>query len=334
MFGEKLLVSGSKLKWSRVILIGCLMSMVGGTIAQERFPNRPVNLIVPFAPGGGNDLVARILSDSLGDQLKQPVIVVNKLGAGGAIGTSYVAKGPSDGYNLVVANGANVTYPEAEKLSGRKPLYELSQIEPIALLSNDPLFLVVKSDSPFKTLGDIVKAAQAKPNSIDYSSSGNLGPVHVAFEIFSEASKASFNHIQYKGVGPGLLALMGGEVQTTFVNPATLSSQLSSGRLRVLAVTGNQRQAMVPDVPTMSELGLNMNYALWTGVYIAVDTPPEVVRVLKTAINQATNSEKFKASMKKAGFNQDYRDAPEFKRFADEDSSQVVKILQRILKPS
>ena len=151
--------------------------------AQNRFPDKPINIIVPFAPGGGNDLVSRLISEPLGEILKQSVIVVNKAGAGGSIGTSYVAKAAPDGYNLVMANNSNVTYPDIEKLTAKKPSYEMSQLEPLAMLSNDPLFLVVRSDSPFKTAVELVKAAQAKPNSIDYASSGNLGPIHVQFEL-------------------------------------------------------------------------------------------------------------------------------------------------------
>jgi len=283
--------------------------------AQNRYPDKPINIIVPFAPGGGNDLVSRLISEPLGEIFKQSVIVVNKAGAGGSIGTSYVAKAAPDGYNLVMANNSNVTYPDIEKLTARKPSYEMSQLEPLAMLSNDPLFLVVRSDSPFKTAAELVKAAQAKPDSIDYASSGNLGPIHVQFELIGDAVKTSFNQIQYKGVGPGVLALLSGEVQTTTVNPGTLSGQLGSGKIRVLAVTGDKRHTLVPDAPTLNELGIDVRYSLWFGLFVTVGTPSDVVLRLRVAIQEVSKSEKFITGLQKAGFQLDYRDAPDFKKY-------------------
>ena len=301
--------------------------------AQNRYPDKPINIIVPFAPGGGNDLVSRLISEPLGEILKQSVIVVNKAGAGGSIGTSYVAKAAPDGYNLVMANNSNVTYPDIEKLTAKKPSYEMSQLEPLAMLSNDPLFLVVRSDSPFKTAAELVKAAQAKPNSIDYASSGNLGPIHVQFELIGDAVKASFNQIQYKGVGPGVLALLGGEVQTTTVNPGTLSGQLGSGKIRVLAVTGDKRHTLVPDAPTLNELGIDVRYSLWFGLFVTAGTPSDVVLRLRGAIQEVSKSEKFITGLQKAGFQLDYRDAPDFKKYYTEDSGKVMKVLQKVVKP-
>ena len=301
--------------------------------AQNRFPDKPINIIVPFAPGGGNDLVSRLISEPLGEILKQSVIVVNKAGAGGSIGTSYVAKAAPDGYNLVMANNSNVTYPDIEKLTAKKPSYEMSQLEPLAMLSNDPLFLVVRSDSPFKTAAELVKAAQAKPNSIDYASSGNLGPIHVQFELIGDAVKASFNQIQYKGVGPGVLALLGGEVQTTTVNPGTLSGQLGSGKIRVLAVTGDKRHTLVPDAPTLNELGIDVRYSLWFGLFVTAGTPSDVFLRLRGAIQEVSKSEKFITGLQKAGFQLDYRDAPDFKKYYTEDSGKVMKVLQKVVKP-
>jgi tripartite-type tricarboxylate transporter receptor subunit TctC len=301
--------------------------------AQNRYPDKPINIIVPFAPGGGNDLVSRLISEPLGEILKQSVIVVNKAGAGGSIGTSYVAKAAPDGYNLVMANNSNVTYPDIEKLTARKPSYEMSQLEPLAMLSNDPLFLVVRSDSPFKTAAELVKAAQAKPDSIDYASSGNLGPIHVQFELIGDAVKTSFNQIQYKGVGPGVLALLSGEVQTTTVNPGTLSGQLGSGKIRVLAVTGDKRHTLVPDAPTLNELGIDVRYSLWFGLFVTAGTPSDVVLRLRVAIQEVSKSEKFITGLQKAGFQLDYRDAPDFKKYYTEDSGKVMKVLQKVVKP-
>ncbi|MEI7530299.1 MAG: tripartite tricarboxylate transporter substrate binding protein [Betaproteobacteria bacterium] len=304
------------------------------SFADEKYPSKAINLIVPFAPGGGNDLVARLLSGPLSTEFNQPVVVINKLGAGGSIGTAEVAHANPDGYNLVLLNSANITYPESEKLAGRKPLYELSELEPLALLSNDPVFIVIRADLPYKNIGEFFKAAQAKPGSIDYSSSGNLGPIHIQYELLGSALNTSFTQIQYKGVGPSMLALLGGEVHTTAVNPATLSAQLGSGKVRVLAVTGEQRHPLVPDAPTFKELGmLESGYRLWTGIYAPAGTPPDVLKKLNVAIANAVKSTRFTNGMKQANLILDYREPVEFKKFVDDDSKKVLKVFGKLITP-
>ena len=304
------------------------------SLADDKFPSRPINLIVPFAPGGGNDLVARLLSGPLSNELNQPVVVINKAGAGGSIGTAEVANANPDGYNLVLLNSANITYPDAEKLAGRKPLYELNQIEPLALLSNDPIFIVIRSDLPYKNMGEFFKAAQAKPGSFDYSSSGNLGPIHIQYELLGSALKTSFTQIQYKGVGPSVLALLSGEVHTTAVNPATLSAQLNSGKIRVLGVTGDQRHFLVPEAPTFKELGiLDYGYRLWTGIYTTAGLPADVLKKLNIAIANAVKTSRFVNGMKQANLILEFRESTEFKNFVDEDSKKVIKVFGKLIVP-
>ena len=322
---------------SKIIFIGLgIVSLIGITPpskAQDAFPNRPINIIVPFAPGGVNDLVARLMVESLSEQLKQPIIVLNKPGAGGAIGTAFVAKGPTDGYNILIINSGNVTYPDAERLAGHKPMYEMSQLEPIALLTNDPMYLVVRSDSPYKTLADLVKAAQLKPDSIDYSSSGNLTPINLGFEMFGDEIHTSFNQIQYKGSGLGVLALLGGEVQTSFLNPGTLSAQLASGKLRVLAASSEKRHSLVPEAPTFLESGYDFEYSIYTGLYVATGTPEHIVKKIRLAVQNAAKSEKLMAAMKLGNFQFDYRDGPDFKKYVDASSARVIKVLKKTIKP-
>jgi tripartite-type tricarboxylate transporter receptor subunit TctC len=304
------------------------------SIADDKYPLKPINLIVPFAPGGGNDLVARLISEPLSMELNQPVVVINKTGAGGAIGTAEVAHANPDGYNLVLLNSANITYPDAERLAGRKPLYELNQIEPLALLSNDPVFIIIRADLPYKNINEFFRAAQAKPGSIDYSSSGNLGPIHIQYEMLGSVLNTSFTQIQYKGVGPSMLALLSGEVHTTASNPATLSAQLSGGKIRVLAVTGDQRHPLVPDVPSFKELGMaDAGYRLWTGVYTTAGVPPEVLKKLSKAIANAAKSPKFVNGMKQANLLLDYRDSTDFKNFVEEDSKKVLKVFGKLILP-
>ena len=327
-----------KIKQSKeitILVLGIILSLFHQHIfADDKFPSKPINLIVPYAPGGGNDLVARLLSGPLSNELNQPVVVINKTGAGGSIGTAEVANANPDGYNLVLLNSANITYPESERLAGRKPLYELNQIEPLALLSNDPIFIVIRSDLPYKNIGEFFKAAQAKPGAMDYSSSGNLGPIHIQYELLGSVLKTSFTQIQYKGVGPSMLALLSGEVHTTAVNPATLSAQLNSGKVRVLGVTGDLRHPLAPDVPTFKELGiLDAGYRLWTGIYTTSGIPPEVLKKLNIAIANAVKTPRFINGMKQANLILDFRESTEFKKFVDEDSKKVIKVFGKLIAP-
>ena len=322
----------SKLTMIIVLSILSLIGFIPSSHSQEVFPNRAVNLIVPFAPGGINDLVARLIVESLTEQMKQPVVILNKPGAGGAIGTAFVAKGATDGYNIVIVNSGNVTYPEAERLAGHKPLYEMSQLEPIALLTNDPGYVVVRSDSPYKSFADLMKTAKLKPSSIDYSSAGNLTPVNLFFEMLGDEIHSSFTQIQYKSAGLAAMALLSAEVQASFLNPGTLSGQLSSGKLRVLAVSSDKRSELVPDAPTLRELGYDINYTIYTGLYVAAGTPEGIVKKIRLAVQNAAKSEKLITAMKLGNFQLDYRDGPEFKKYVDESSVSVVKILKKIVK--
>jgi tripartite-type tricarboxylate transporter receptor subunit TctC len=325
----------NRFKEISIFALGIILSLFHlNSFADDKFPSKPINLIVPYAPGGSNDLVARLLSGPLSIELNQPVVVINKAGAGGAIGTAEVANANPDGYNLVMLNSANITYPEAERLAARKPLYELNQIEPLALLSNDPIFIVIRSDLPYKNMGEFFKAAQTKPGYFDYSSSGNLGPIHIQYELLGSALKTSFTQIQYKGVGPSVLALLSGEVHTTAVNPATLSAQLSSGKIRVLGVTGDQRHPLVPDAPTFKELGISdSSYRLWTGIYTTSGIPADVLKKLNVAIANAAKTPRFVNGMKQANLLLDYRESTEFKNFVDEDAKKVIKVFGKLIVP-
>ena len=309
-----------------------VIGMAPPALSQETYPNKPINIIVPFAPGGIGDLVARLMVESLSEQLKQPVIVQNKPGGGGAIGSAFVAKGATDGYNILIVNSGNVTYPDAERLAGHKPMYEMSQLEPIALLTNDPMYLVVNSETPYKNLADLVKAAQLKPDAIDYSSAGNLTPNNLGFEMFGDEIHTSFNQIQYKGSGLAVVAVLSGEVQTSLLNPGTLSGQLGTGRLRVLAVSSEKRHSLVPEAPTFHELGYDFEYSIYTGLYVAVGTPENIVRKLRLAVQNAAKSEKLMTAMKLGNFQLDYRDGAEFKKYVDASSARVIKVLQKIVK--
>jgi tripartite-type tricarboxylate transporter receptor subunit TctC len=300
--------------------------------AQDTFPNGPITLLVPNSPGGAADINARILAEPLSTVLKQPVLVVHKPGMGGAIGTAQVAKAKPDGHTLLLALSAFVVAPEAERVSGRKPLYELEQFEPIALISSDPMVVLVRTDSPWRTLSDLVKAAKDKPGVLNYSSSGNFGPIHLSLEMLSYQAGIKLTQVPFGGGGPALLALLGGQVDVTTAAPAVALAQIQSGKVRPLATSGSRRLPMLPDVPTYREAGFDAEYTIWAGIYAVAGTPPAVISVLRDSVSRAVRSGNMSQTMQKQSIIFDYRDAPDFARFAEEDRIRMTRVVRAIGK--
>jgi tripartite-type tricarboxylate transporter receptor subunit TctC len=311
----------------------CLMlAVAGGAAAQDQFPAGPVSIIVPNPPGGSSDINARILSEPLSAALKQPVVILNRPGLGGAIGAAQVAKAKPDGYTLLLALSSVVVAPEAERISGRKPLYELDQLEPVALLSSDPMVLLVRADSPWRSLADLVKAAKEKPGSINYSSSGNFGPIHLSVEMLAHQAGIKLVQVPFGGGGPSMLALLAGQVQMTTAAPAVAAAQISAGKLRPLAVSGAKRLTSLPDVPTYKEAGFDAEYYIWAGLYVPAGTPKPVIQTLRQSVQKAARSPQFITGMEKQGIILDYRDAPEFRQFAQEDGIRMARVVKAIGK--
>jgi tripartite-type tricarboxylate transporter receptor subunit TctC len=316
----------------RAALLLVLTACAAPTLAQDAFPSGPITLLVPNPPGGASDINARILADPWSSVLKQPVVVVHKPGMGGAIGAAQVAKAKPDGLTVLMALSSVVVAPEAEKVSGRKPLYELEQLEPIALLSSDPMVVLVRSDSPWRTLADLVKAAKEKPGAINYSSSGNFGPIHLSVEMLAHQAGIKLTQVPFNGGGPSLLALLGGQVELTTAAPAVALAQIQSGKVRPLATSGAKRLPMLPDVPTYREAGFDAEYHIWAGLYVPASTPPAVIQALRDSVGKAARSASMTQAMQKQSIIFDYRDAPDFARFAEEDRVRMTRVVRAIGK--
>ncbi len=264
--------------------------------------------------------------------LKQPVVIINRPGAGGSIGAAVVATAKPDGYTLLMALASVSTNPEADQVAGRPAAFELSQLAPIALLSADPTILMVRADSPYKTLKDLVEDAKKRPEAINYSSSGNYGTYHVATEMFSDAAGIRMKHIPYAGGGPALTALLGGQVDVGLLGPSVAISQIKAGKLRPLASWGGKRIASLPDVPTLKELGYNVEYYIWSGLFAPAGTPEPIVKQLRDTVRQVASDEEFKSAMAKIETPIVYMDAPEFRKFWDEDAKRLIEVVRRIGK--
>lgn len=243
--------------------------------AQERWPTKPVRIIVPFAPGGSTDVVARLVAQKLTGVWGQPVVVENRPGAGGNLGADAVAKSAADGYTLLMASGSITINPHIYKAM---PFDTKKDLAPITNVASGPMLVVVPDASPVKSVKDLIAMAKAKPGAVNYGSAGIGSQVHLAAENFSNAAGIDMNHVPYKGEAPAYTDLIGSQTQMMVGNFATASALLGSGRLRALAVTGKERSPQLPDVPTVSESGLPgfENYG-WFGLFAPAGTPSAVI---------------------------------------------------------
>jgi len=301
-------------------------------VAQDHYPSRAIQMIVPFPPGGVADLTARPVAATMEKILKQPVVVVNKTGAAGAVGMSFVANSKPDGYTTLMALSSISIIPEADKLFDRKPAYTMDQLIPIALISADPTIFVVRADHPWKSVKEFVEAAKKRPGEISYSSSGVYGTLHMATELFAHAAGIQLNHIPYSGAGPALTAILGGHVDSLASGPAVVAPHIKAGKLRPLAGWGAKRVAALPDVPTFKELGYDIEFYIWAGLFVPAGTPAPLVKTLRDTVRQTVNSPDFKGAMEKIETPIAYLDAPEFQKFWEKDAKMLAAAIKRIGK--
>ncbi|HEY0337787.1 MAG TPA: tripartite tricarboxylate transporter substrate binding protein [Burkholderiales bacterium] len=316
----------------RALVALLLAGFAAATLAQEPYPSKPITMVVAFPPGGVADLTARPTANVLQKIFKQPVVILNKPGAGGSIGTASVTSAKPDGYTLLMALSSVSTNPEADRVAGRPASFELKQLEPIALVSADPTVFMVRADSPYKTLKDVVADAKKRPGAINYASSGNYGTYHVATEMFSHAAGIKMNHIPYSGGGPALTAILGGQVDLAMFGPSVAIAQVKAGKLRPLATLSGKRLESMPDVPTLKEVGYDVEYYIWSGLFAPAGTPEPVLKTLREAMRQVVNDPEFKASMAKIETPIAYLDAPAFRKYFERDAQRLTEVVRRIGK--
>ena len=300
--------------------------------AQEAWPTKPINMVVAFPPGGVADIVGRPLAVAMEKALKQPVLVLNRAGAGGATGTASVAKASPDGYTILMALSSISIFPVSDRINGKQPAYEMKEFAPIALVTADPTVLVVRADGPYKILKDFVDAAKASPGKINYSSSGVYGTLHVAMEIFANSAGIKLFHVPYSGGGPAVTALLGGQVEALASGPAAAIGQIKGGKMRALASWSTKRLDLLPEIPTFKELGYDAEFYIWSAVVAPAATPAPILAKLRDAVREAANSAEFKASMEKVSTPISYLDAPEFQKYWDNDARRLAVALEKIGK--
>jgi tripartite-type tricarboxylate transporter receptor subunit TctC len=300
--------------------------------AMAQYPSKPITMIVPFPPGGVADTVARPVAEALARELKQPVVVENRAGAGGGLGMGLAARASPDGYTVLLALSSISILPEADKLFDRKPAFTLDQLRPIARFTADPTVLVVRSDAPWKTYAEFVADAKRKPGAYNYGSSGNYGTMHVPMEMLKASADFRMVHIPYTGAGPAVVALLGGQVDAVASGPSTVAQHVKSGRLRALAHWGDKPLLALPDVPSLTSLGAPVKFAQWSGLFVPAGVSAEVLQRLRAAARAAAADPQVQQVIRTAGSPVEYLDAPEFQSYWDADAALMSAAVKRIGK--
>lgn len=298
--------------------------------AQEAFPSRSVTLVVPAAPGGLTDIIGRATAPALARALGQAVVVVNRTGAGGAVGSAAVAKGPADGYNLLVGITSLVTLPAQEIINNRPPAFRVEELTPIASLSTEPMMLITRPDAAYRSLKDVFDDARKRPGAVNYSTTGVYGTYHVAVEMVAHAADVRLVAIHYQGGGGAMRALLGKEVDLSLITRSVGLKRIQSGQLRPLAAWGPKRWEQLPDVPSLKDEGFDLGGDLVTGLFVATGTPGPVTKVLREAVRAAVNDEQFKATMAKLSAPITYLDGPGFEKLWKSEAVRLGTVVEKI----
>jgi len=313
------------------LIPGALSLVAGGLSAEESWPTRTITIVVPFPPGGTADFAARPLAAHLADKLGKNVVVENKGGAGGGIGHAYVARAEPDGYTLMTALPSLAVIPEANRLQGKPVTYEMDQFVPIARMFADPPILAVKTSSPWKSFEDFVAAVKKNPGQIPYSSSGYLGTVHLAMEMFLNEAGLKMVHVPYQGGGPAFSALLSDQVPVVPTLESIAKGQIDAGTIRILAQWGTERLPTFPQAPTLQEAGYpEVVYILWAGVFAPAKTPEPVTRMLRDTIRPFMQDAGVVKRFIAAGSQAAYLDGPDFARFLAADTDRLLKVVRKI----
>lgn len=313
--------------WSRVL--ACLTAgllLAAGVARAESYPSKPINLVVPFAPGGGVDLIARVLGPQLAAQMGQPVIIENKPGASANIGAGFVAKAAPDGYTiLLAANGlaANATlFPNA-------PFDPLKDFAPLAKVGSAPLVVIVAQDSPLKSLQDLIDTAKKNPKALTFASAGNGSSQHLAGEMLKMVAHIDALHVPYKGGAPAMTDILGGRISFMVQNPLEAMPLLNGHQLRALAVASDKRLALLPDVPTAAQAGLpGYEASVWWGFVAPAKTPKAIVNKLSAEIIKALNDPKTREKLVKMGVVVEPGTSAQFGVFLKSEVAKWAKVIK------
>jgi tripartite-type tricarboxylate transporter receptor subunit TctC len=301
--------------------------------AQEAYPTRAITIISPFPPGGATEVVTRPLAAAMEPLIKQPLVIETKAGAAGQVGAQFAATAKPDGYTLLSHITSISGFAEVDRLFGRPVKFTNADFIPIARVVADPCVLIVNDRQSYKTLKEFVDDARKRPNEIIFSSSGLYGALHIPTTLFAKAAgDLKLRHLPTSGGGPALTALLGNNSHVLVSSISAAMTQIRAGKARPLAMFGAERAKSLPDVPTMKELGYNVEYYLWVGLFAPKGTPERIVTYLRDNIKTAAHGEPFANALKNLGQDLAYLDQAEFKAFWDADAKRIEDAVRQIGK--
>jgi len=306
--------------------IAVLLAVAATSAFAQGYPTKPAKVVVPYPPGGPTDIVARVVSQKLSEQMGQQFIVENRPGAGGNIGAEAVAKSPADGYTLLVATTAHAINPSLFKNLG----YNLTKdFAPVSLLTSGPLVIVANPSVPAKNVKELIAMGKAKPGSLNYASSGNGQSTHLSAELFATMAGIKMNHIPYKGSAPALTDVMGGQASLMFDTMLSAMPHVKNGKLKAIAVTSAARSPAAPDVPTVAESGLPGYEAIaWNGLLVPAGTPADVVAKLNAELKKALDAPDVKDRFSAQGFGAAWNTREAFAKFIQSELDKWAKVVK------
>jgi tripartite-type tricarboxylate transporter receptor subunit TctC len=308
------------------VIAASALAMVAAPVFAQRYPSKPIKMIVPYTPGGPTDILARAVAQSLTETWGQPVIIDNRPGASGNLGTALAAKSPPDGYTLGVVGISYSVAPALDAKLGYDPVKDLT---PVALFASVNNLLVVHPSLPAKSVKELIAFAKARPDQVSFASGGPGGAQHLAGELFNSVAGIKMMHIPYRGSAPGLTALIGGEVIVGFTDMLITLPHVKSGKLRALAVTGGTRSSLIPELPTVAEAGLK-GYAVtaWFGMLAPSGTPPEIIAQLNAETVKSLKTPQMKERLAALGADAAPGSAAEFGAFLKSEMAKWAKVVK------
>ena len=310
----------------KFVIAGALALAASAACAQDDYPNRPVEIVVPFAAAGGTDLIARVLADRLSEQLGKRFIVINRPGASTNIGTAVVVNAPADGYTLLLTSISLAANPA---LYRKLPFAPQRDLAPIALIANSPSILVVTPSLPVNSVAELVAHMKAHPGELNYASYGAGSGPHLAAGLFQDITGTTMQHVPYSGGGPATLAVLRGEVQVYLAGSLAVGAQIQSGGVKPLAIAADKRTPSLPNLPTFREQGIDFVTGTWFGLLAPAKTPPAIVALLNREVQAALRSDMVKARIAEQGSDVVGGTAEDFARFLKEETERLSAVIRR-----
>lgn len=325
------LPSGLPSRRTLLAALGATVALPAGAAAQTTggYPTRPVTIVVPFATGGMADTLARPLANGLREQLGQPFVVVSRPGGSGTVGIQSVARSPADGYTILLTLSSISALPAIAEVEGRPEPFRRGQFSPLARLAADPALVFVHHDAPWRTIEDLIADAKANPGKLSFSSSGLFGPTHIPMEMLLQATGTDMLHVPTSGGAPAMTMLLGRHVDIFFTIPNLGMRHVEAGTLRVLAASTQERLALLPDVPTLIERGINVSYSVWAGIFARADVPANILSLVTGAVERVVADPGYRDALQKAGIVPSYLGPDAFSAFWDDDVTRIAAVVRR-----